>query len=157
MPDYQTPAYTPAARGELERAVKRLYDRARIVLGKQCEATVNGVVDWYIQELTCAARDESIAKLIRRGQYAAVEVALHVIDCPDFAWWGTALGRAVAWHIGYTKQEVPREVVAAVLGISRQRVHVLVQRDGAFTPERLRDRLREQWGAMQLTAPSTVS
>jgi hypothetical protein len=45
----------------------------------------------------------------------------------DATWWGSPVGRAVAQQIGYTSPEVPRSIVLAILGVSRQRVHELVQ------------------------------
>ncbi|GAA2224438.1 hypothetical protein ACFY2R_25905 [Micromonospora olivasterospora] len=69
---------------------------------------------------------------------------------PPPQWWGTPLGRAVAWRVGHpTATSVSYAVAGAMLGISRQGVHDLVTRgrltrhpDGGVTPESVRDRLR---------------
>jgi hypothetical protein len=153
MTIYPTPAHDPAVYEQIYAAVARLYDRARIVFGKQCEATVSGVSFWYVDCLRGKPQDPawSAETIAQAGIHGAREIVQSLVDHPDFAWWGTPLGRAVAWHIGYTKEQVPREVVATILDVSRQRIHQLVVRkieqggNQPFLAEEVRALLRHKW------------
>jgi len=68
---------------------------------------------------------------------------------PPADWWATPLGRAVAWRVGHpTAESVSYAVAGAMLGITRQGVHDLVNRDklarhpdGGVVPASVRDRL----------------
>lgn len=70
---------------------------------------------------------------------------------PPVDWWGTPLGRALAWHAGHpTAESVPYPVAGAMLGITRQGVHDLVSRGklarhpgGGVVPASVRARLRQ--------------
>ena len=151
-----TPCHLPGVRQEIHEAVRRLHGRARHVFGRQPEATVAGTTDWYVQELTCAG-DAPGAELNERARAAAREIVTDLVDCPDFAWWGTQLGRAVAWWIGYrpNEEQVPREAVAEILGVSRQRVHRIVMSkleaagNQTFSPGEVRTLLKDRWYRQQ--------
>jgi hypothetical protein len=41
----------------------------------------------------------------------------HYLDDPD--WWGSPLGRALVWHVGYQGPYAPVPVATAALGVSR--------------------------------------
>lgn len=70
---------------------------------------------------------------------------------PPVEWWRTPLGRAVAWRVGHPGAvTVSYAVAGAMLGITRQGVHDLVNRgkltrhpDGGVDPRSVRDRLRQ--------------
>ncbi|GAB3152052.1 hypothetical protein GCM10027290_42180 [Micromonospora sonneratiae] len=74
---------------------------------------------------------------------------------PPADWWGTPLGQAVAWRVGHpTAESVSYAVAGAMLGITRQGVHDLVNRgklarhpDGGVVPASVRDRLVQLKGA----------
>lgn len=159
MPDYLTPAFVPAVEHQLRIAVDELYRRARSILGDQCEATPAGVTRFYLGELRMTNADTGPGDLGQRARQAAVEIARDLVTT-DFAWWGTPLGRACAWHIGYLHgsdtavnalRPVPREAVAAIWGISRQGVHKRAQQDdGTLTVARVREVFRERWVAGQI-------
>lgn len=142
------PATGRTVHAQLTREIAVLYRRARAILGEQCEATVAGVSRFYWRELAMDTPDADETTLATRARQAAHDIATELHVQPDFRWWGTPLGRACAWHIGYYQQDVPREVVAEVLDISRQAVHDRVRRVGGFTAEMLRDAYRAQWDAL---------
>lgn len=49
---------------------------------------------------------------------------------PPSEWWATPLGRVVAWRVGHPAADaVPYSVAGAMLGVTRQGVYDLVQRD----------------------------
>lgn len=49
---------------------------------------------------------------------------------PPERWWRTPLGRVVAWRVGFPGADgVPVAVAAAMLGVSRQFVHDLMNRE----------------------------
>jgi hypothetical protein len=133
--------------------VASLYDRARTVLGQQCEATPSGVVNWYTDGLRTDPSDN--ARTQREQEHAAREIVTSLLDSgvtqrPEF--WTTALGRAVAWHIGYHDADaVPRDVIAGLLGVSKQAVWAMVKRHvgrgnpAFFTAAEVRDILRARW------------
>lgn len=90
-----------------------------------------------------ASRDEEVAGLISRAARHAVGIlsdaevtentrdtalrALVVVQpVTDPAFWRTALGRMIAWHVGYGHHEVPRAHAAAILGFTRQRIAQMV-------------------------------
>jgi hypothetical protein len=147
------PTHDPAIRAELMDHVAALYDRARTVLGQQCEATPSGVVNWYTDGLRTDPSDN--ARTQREQESAAREIVTSLLDSgvtqrPEF--WATALGRAVSWHIGYHDADaVPRDVIAALLGRSKQAVWAMVQRHvgrgnpAFFTAGEVRDLLRSRW------------
>lgn len=149
---YPNPTHDPAVRTELMDHVASLYDRARTVLGQQCEATPSGVVNWYAEGL----RKPAEGTWTEGSQvHAAREIVTSLLDSgitqrPEF--WATALGRAVSWHIGYHDADaVPRDVIAALLGVSKQAVWAMVQRHvgrgnpAFFTAGEVRDLLRSRW------------
>jgi hypothetical protein len=67
---------------------------------------------------------------------------------PPAAWWGTPLGRVVVWRVGHPGADaVSYATAGAMLGITRQGVHDLVQRgklqrhpDGGVVPDSVRAR-----------------
>ncbi len=67
---------------------------------------------------------------------------------PPAAWWGTPLGRVVVWRLGHPAADaVSYATAGAMLGITRQGVHDLVQRgkllrhpDGGVAPASVRAR-----------------
>lgn len=77
---------------------------------------------------------------------------------PAADWWATPLGRVVAWRVGHPSADsVSYAVAGAMLGITRQGVHDLVNRgklarhpDGGVVPASVRDRL------VQLEGPPGV-
>lgn len=50
------------------------------------------------------------------------------------AWWKSPLGQAVAHWIGYHQEVVPYVAASKILGVSRQRVHQLIFKEGKLTP-----------------------
>ncbi|MET0351218.1 MAG: hypothetical protein ABW067_15610 [Rhizobacter sp.] len=81
---------------------------------------VQKTVDWYASALYGDSERAASEK-------AAMEIVLFL--APDAsqkpAWWGTALGRAVAWW-GGLPAEVQQTTAAHVLGVTRQRVTTLI-------------------------------
>jgi hypothetical protein len=64
------------------------------------------------------------------------------------AFWGTALGRAIALQ-GYAPiddrtEQVGASIVGAILGMSRQRVHELQKKGRLCTPEQVADELEKR-------------
>lgn len=67
---------------------------------------------------------------------------------PPSGWWGTPLGRVVVWRVGHPGADaVSYATAGAMLGITRQGVHDLVQRgklsrhpDGGVAPDSVRAR-----------------
>ena len=67
---------------------------------------------------------------------------------PPAVWWGTPLGRVVVWRVGHPGADaVSYATAGAMLGITRQGVHDLVQRgkllrhpDGGVVPDSVRAR-----------------
>src|SRR5882757_3578001 len=144
---YPTPAHHPLVREEIGNAVTRFYGRALVVLGPQHEATPSYIKNWYAEEL--------LSPVVADAKRVAQEIHKMLVDSPDFDWWGTHLGRACAWHIGYGHVLVPREAVAAILGVTRQWVHQLSERKknsgmaGTFGCLEVRDLLRDRWDRIQ--------
>lgn len=65
------------------------------------------------------------------AEHAASWIVTYLLDpgvTGTSPFWRTALGRAVAWHLGYVAEEVPQSVAAAVLGITRQGVNDALRR-----------------------------
>lgn len=148
MTTYPTPAHTDECAAQIRGAVDRLYRRASNVLGAQVEATPEYTADYLTQCLRERDPDapESMAQL------AAVQIVHDVLDKSTSevsAFWGTALGRAIVWHVGWPGTHeikiVPASVVMFVLGVTRQRAHQL----GPLYSDDLRGRLREQWSEIQ--------
>lgn len=75
-----------------------------------------------------AAAPDTIDPIVQAR--AATQVRALVRD-GNFIFWRTDLGQIVARLIGYGKPYVPRQAAAAILGVSRQRVHQLI-RDGVL-------------------------
>lgn len=69
---------------------------------------------------------------------------------PPEAFWRTEAGRAVALAIGYPRTHAPRTAAAAVLGVSRQRIGEMIQKDklegdrDSVTADSLRAALRRK-------------
>ncbi|MGW1059284.1 hypothetical protein [Micromonospora rubida] len=123
-----------------DEAVAALRDLVRIRAGRWAERIIDG--------------DDATAI----GMVMRVVATLHPDDgpfAPPPEWWGTPLGRAVAWRVGHpTAVSVSYAVAGAMLGITRQGVHDLVNRgrlarhpDGGVTSASVRDRLRARTDA----------
>lgn len=69
---------------------------------------------------------------------------------PPAEFWQTKLGADVAWAIGYPVEEVPTQLAAAVMRMSRQRVWKTFG-DGKITASALRDALRSSARWRELT------
>jgi hypothetical protein len=76
---------------------------------------------------------------------------------PPVDWWRTPMGQVMASRVGHpTAARVAYPVAGAMLGISRQGVHDLINRgkldrhpDGGVVPVSIRNRLRERHGSEQ--------
>jgi hypothetical protein len=91
-----------------------------------------------------------------RGMTAAHKILNDLIDpyeSMDAAFWTTALGKAVAWWTGgpLDPDGVPRPIVAAILGCSRQNIFTLVKEGklaekspGMLTQESVRAAMRQR-------------
>lgn len=79
------------------------------------------LIEAFAQEMT---------ERLKRSDDLAVTIMRALIDAadqqPDAAFWGTPLGRLLFAAGGYQHDAVPQATAAAVLRISRQRVHQLV-------------------------------
>ncbi|MGW0431022.1 hypothetical protein ACWDV4_00525 [Micromonospora sp. NPDC003197] len=113
-------------------------DALRTVVGNRAKTWVARILDSDDQEATMA-----IVRLMS---------TLYPGDGPfqpPADWWTTPLGRVVAWRVGHpTAESVPYAVAGAMLGITRQGVHDLVNRgklarhpDGGVVSASVRDRL----------------
>lgn len=152
---HPNPTHDPAVRAELMDFVAALYNRARAVLGQQCEATPSGVVNWYADGLRT---DPSDSEATKRDQVRTAEEIVTSLINPSITmepgFWATALGRAVAWHIGYHAGLVPRDAIAVLLGVSKQAVWAMAKRkvehggsQAIFTAGEVRELLRSRWRA----------
>jgi len=101
------------------------------------------------------------AQLLGADGELARQVAVRVIAAlypgdapfnPPESWWGTPLGRVIARRLGHpAKEHVSFGVAGAMLGITRQGVHDLVNRDklrrhpdGGVTVESVRTRIEQR-------------
>lgn len=107
-----TPAWSRTAKLQLEVEAGRFSNAARI-LGFRPQTGVDP--DMLGQYLINSLRIDGPT-----GKITARDIAQHLSLERSFNWWGTPLGRACAWHIGYLDETPPSEVVTAVLGFSRQ-------------------------------------
>lgn len=105
-------------------------------------------------------------RLVRGDDREAVGVVLRIVATlypgdgpfePPLDWWRSPLGQTVARRVGHpTAASVSYAVAGAMLGITRQGVHDLVNRgklarhpDGGVAPSSVRDRLREREGHLR--------
>jgi hypothetical protein len=73
--------------------------------------------------------DDGLARHLAVRVIAALYPGDAVFDPPE-TWWATPLGRVVARRIGHpSREQVSYAVAGAMLGITRQGVHDLVNRD----------------------------
>jgi hypothetical protein len=85
-----------------------------------------------------------------QAAYNLVHALFGTAGDPTTDWWKTEAGQAVSYAIGYHRDHAYRADVAAILGISRQRVHeliaqgVLVEDQTGVTAESIRARVRSQ-------------
>lgn len=126
MTDPITPLESPQLEHEIRTRVEALYRRALQVLEESVPTGKRArIASAYASELRGRHGDEDAA------QGTAREIVEYLVDradleTPDF--WRTALGQAVAWHLGYPEEVVPAPIAAAILGMSRQAVHDAKQR-----------------------------
>lgn len=137
---YPTPAHDPAVEGQLLAYLTDLKRRAEGAFGPTWEAPdPQAVASDYVFQLQ---RDSD--------PHQGVADLMNVLDARSLSdrwFWGTPLGRAMAWHIGYYVPEVPPQVVACVLWVSRQRV---AQYSCDVTDRAcLRQLLRQNWSQIQ--------
>ena len=111
------------------------------------------VVDIYRDALS-GRRGGSMGRLTARR---LTDHLIHPLELSTVGFWGTELGRCIAWWIGGPEDAVSRTVVAEVLQCSRQNVHQLVESgalkvartaEGAavgVTRESLRDEMQRRW------------
>lgn len=103
------------ARAQLEKLVRDLYQRARILFGRP-PAGVS--VHYIARDLASRLIDLDHPAV---GPAAAREVATTLIFQVDSeTFWRSQLGQLVAWHIGYPEEMVPIKLVGALLGTTRQ-------------------------------------
>lgn len=145
MIDYPlTPAHTEECAEQIRAAVAALYRRATSILGAQLEGTPGFSADYLIEAL----RGNDVEAPESMAQLAAVQIVHDLLDTAataDPAFWGTALGRAIVWHVGWPGTHevkiVPISVSCRVLGVTRQAAHQW----GDTWSDGLRARLRERW------------
>lgn len=159
MIEYATPADDPGCREQIAEAVFRLYRRASSILGDQCEATPDYTTT-YLHGLlseTLTGDDVDTAALATMAAYQIVKDLVDPGEVAEPGWWGTPLGRAVCWWVGWpgnpkaSVQIVPASVVRHVLGFTRQ---AAFQRGDIYSDE-LQRALRERWPAMQRRKPAS--
>lgn len=75
----------------------------------------NQVTAWHLKALRGNAGEDAIRQIV----FELVDPG--ELDTAGF--WGSALGRAVAWHIGYHREVVPVPTAGAILEVTRQAVH----------------------------------
>lgn len=119
-------------RDDLVRLVtSRLLDPLEILLPT---ADVDGLRErvWQDAEMWAAqllGRDETLARQVNARMIAVLYPEDRPFDPPE-SWWATPLGRVTARRIGHpTREHVSFSVAGAMLGITRQGVHDLVNRD----------------------------
>lgn len=109
----------------------RLLDPLEILLPT---ADVDGLRErvWQDAEMWAAqllGRDETLARQVNVRMIAVLYPGDRPFDPPE-RWWSTPLGRVTARRIGHPAREhVSFSVAGAMLGITRQGVHDLVNRD----------------------------
>jgi len=121
-----------ALRDDLVRLVtSRLLDPLEILLPA---ADVAGLRERVSQDAEMWAaqllgRDESLARQVNARMIAVLYPGDEPFDPPE-SWWATPLGRVTARRSGHPAREhVSFAVAGAMLGITRQGVHDLVNRD----------------------------
>lgn len=103
------------ARAQLERLVRDLYDRARVLFGRP-PAGIS--VTYVARDLAWRLIDVDHPAV---GPAAAREAASALVPNLDSeSFWRSALGQLITWHIGYPQDWVPVKLVGALLGTSRQ-------------------------------------
>lgn len=109
----------------------RLLDPLEIVLDDlEITAALQGRVASRAAALAAEllAPDDAAARLAGIRLVAVLHPGDEPFDPPE-GWWRTPLGRVMAWRVGFPGAEgVPVAVAAAMLGISRQFVHDLMNR-----------------------------
>jgi hypothetical protein len=139
---------------QLERVIgSRLLDPLEILLdGHEAVEVLRVVVRVRAGSWAATMRDGDDAAAV--GLIMRVVSTLYPGDVPFDPppdWWRTPLGRVVAQRVGHpTAVALPYSVAGAMLGITRQGVHDLVNRgklarhpDGGVLPGSVRDRLRK--------------
>lgn len=135
--------------------VSRLLDPLEIVLddmtiAETFQGRVRSRAEFLAAELL--GPDEDAARLAGIRLTAVLYPGDEPFDPPE-RWWGTPLGRVVAWRVGFPGADgVPVVVAAAMLGVSRQFVHDLMNRgklnrrpDGTVGVDSVRARIG--WGS----------
>ncbi len=119
----------------------------------------DGVALRGLRDRLRAAAAEWARTMLAADDEAAVAAIVRVVATlypgdepfdPPVAWWRTPMGQATARRVGHpTADRVSYPVAGAMLGITRQGVHDLVNRgklerhpDGGVAPASIRDRLR---------------
>lgn len=108
-------------RRQLSALVARETRRARRLFGCQPQQTTDAFVRGLIENL--ASPDDGMARLTA---LVIVEELVPEADLLDGAFWRLPLGQALAWVIGYHHTTVPQARAADIAGVSRQRIHELV-------------------------------
>jgi hypothetical protein len=125
----------------------RLLDPLDILLGDQ--GTLRPRLDSQARAwaATLLGDDDESARLLAIRLVCALYPSDRPFE-PPADWWGTPLGRVVAWRAGHPcAKAVSYSIAGAMLGITRQGVHDLVQRGkleraaGGVTTASIRARL----------------
>lgn len=117
----QSPSPEVAA-AQLYAAAKNLSQRLDAFLGSNEDGIATLLLvtaDTFVQTLA----DAEVTEVTRATALRALAVMRPVTDA---AFWRSALGRMISWHVGYGAAEVPRVHAAAILGVTRQRVAQMV-------------------------------
>ncbi|WP_326556059.1 hypothetical protein [Micromonospora sp. NBC_01796] len=146
----------PTDRKQLAEQLVRLLD---IRLLDPLEILLDG--DESVEALRTVVRIRAVTwadRIVAGDDREAVGVIMRVVSTlypddgpfdPPLDWWRTPLGRAVSRRVGHpTATAISYAVAGAMLGITRQGVHDLVNRgrltrhpDGGVVPSSVRDRL----------------
>lgn len=156
---YATPAHDPRCREQLATAVAALYRRARSILGEQPEATPDYTTNWLYDVLTLGIGEASAETMATMAAYQIVRDLMDPAEVASSAWWGTPLGRAIVWWVGWPASPsqsvvvVPQRIVCHVLGVTRQRAAQM----GVVWSDELTAQLRRRWPEIQQRTTSAAT
>ncbi|MEQ4302449.1 hypothetical protein ABNF97_13820 [Plantactinospora sp. B6F1] len=149
----------PPSHGELVEQLIRTMD---VRLLDPLEILLDG--DDVVEALRAAVRARAVAwahRMVNGDDREAIGIVIRVVStlypsdgpfAPPLDWWRSPLGQVVARRVGHpTAESVTYAVAGAMLGITRQGVHDLVNRgklarhpEGGVLPSSVRDRLLEE-------------
>lgn len=109
-------------RRQLYEHVSREMARARRLFGCKPQLTADAFTLGMLQNLGRSG-DPAFA---RSAALIIIEELVPASELLTTKFWRSPLGQALAWVVGYHQPTVPQATVAAIVDVSRQRIHELV-------------------------------